>query len=185
MLDCRDPDSTGCKAQWIARAGVGFRQAFASAFVDTTGDVTERFTTNDGGFEFQTSAKYPLAADRITYEGRFLVFLPVFYSNADALTDFDRLARTVDPGRAAVADYWKAPDVNFQNLFTADLTSWLNVTLYMQLVYDKFDAATNVVVEGVEGNAAALDALTREVDSGIRKSGQFKQTLGIGLTHKF
>jgi hypothetical protein len=84
-----------------------------------------------------------------------------------------------------VADYWKAPDVNFQNLFTSELTSWLNVSLYLQLVYDKFDAATNVAIEGVEGNAAALDQLTTEVDSGIRKSGQFKQTLGIGLTHKF
>lgn len=185
VLDCRQPDTTGCKAQWIARAGFGFRQSFARSFTDSTGDVTERFSTNDGGVELQSTAKYPLAADRVVYDGKLLVFFPVFYSKADALTDFDRIARAADPAREPVGDFWKAPDVNFQNSFTSQITSWLNVSLYLQWVYDKFDSATNVAIEGVEGDTTALEKLAREVDGSVRKSGQFKQTLGIGLTYKF
>jgi Protein of unknown function (DUF3078) len=185
VLDCGDPDSTGCKTQWLVRAGFGFRQSFARSFTDSVGTSTKRFTTNDGGVEFQSTAKYRLASDRVLYDGKLLVFLPVFYSRSDALKDFDSLARAASPGREAVADFWKAPDVNFQNTFTSPITSWLNVNLYLQWVYDKFDAATNVDVTGVAGDPAALDLLESKVDAGIRKAGQFKQTLGIGLTYKF
>ena len=185
VLHCGREDSTGCKEEWIARGGFGFRQTLAKSFTDATGDNTERFTTNDGGLEFTSTAKYPLASDRIVYVGNLNVFYPVFYSLSDQLEEFDRIARAADPGREAVADFWKSPDVNFQNTFTSSLTSWLNVSLFAQWVYDKFDSATNVAVDGVEGNAAALQLLTGEVDGGIRKAGQFKQTLGIGLTYKF
>ena len=98
VLDCRAADTSGCKAEWIARVGVGFRQAFASAFVDTTGDATERFSANDGGLEFQSTAKYPMANDRITYEG-ILVFFRVL-SERRHLTEFDRIARRGSRARA-------------------------------------------------------------------------------------
>ncbi len=185
VLHCGRPDSAGCKEEWIARTGFGFRQTLAKAFVDAAGDETERFTTNDGGVELASTAKYPMANDRIVYTGNLNVFWPVFYSLSDELEEFDRIARDADPSREEVADFWKSPDVNFQNTFTSSITSWLNVSLFAQWVYDKFDAATNVAVDGVEGDASALDLLTKEVDGGIRKAGQFKQTLGIGLTYKF
>ncbi|HSG28427.1 MAG TPA: hypothetical protein VLA34_08095, partial [Candidatus Krumholzibacterium sp.] len=54
-------------------------------------------------------------------------------------------------------DYWKAPDVNWENIFTANITKYLMVNLYIQLLYDK------------------------EVDLG----GRFKQTMALGLTYKF
>jgi hypothetical protein len=185
VLHCGNPDTSGCRSEWIARTGFGFRQSIARTFTDDTGDATESFTTNDGGVEFQSTAKLPLAEDRIVYNGTLLVFLPVFYSLSDELEEFDRIAAAAGAGREAVADFWKAPDVNFQNSFTSQITSWMNVNLYLQWVYDKFDAATNVAVAGVEGDAAALEKLTREVERGIRRGGQFKQTLGIGVTYKF
>lgn len=185
VLHCGRQDSTGCKEEWIARAGFGFRQTMASSFTDATGDATERFTTNDGGLEFASTAKYPMANDRVVYQGNLNIFYPVFFSLSDELEEFDRIARDADPAREAVADFWKSPDVNFQNTFTSAITSWLNVSLFAQWVYDKFDAATNVAVDGVEGDAAALQLLQAEVDGGIRKAGQFKQTLGIGLSYKF
>ena len=171
--------------EWIARTGFGFRQSFARTFVDDAGEDTERFSTHDGGFEFQSTAKYPMASKKIVYDGKLLLFWPVFFSKSGDLEDFDRIAIAADPTREAVADFWKDPDVNFQNTFTSSITSWLNVNLYLQWVYDKFDAASNVALEGVEGDPAALEKLQREIDAGIRKSGQFKQTLGIGLTYKF
>ena len=41
-------------SELISRVGFGFRQNIARSFLDVTGatDETERFTTNDGGFEF-------------------------------------------------------------------------------------------------------------------------------------
>jgi hypothetical protein len=171
--------------EWIARTGFGFRQSFARAFTDSTGDRTERFSTNDGGLEFQSTAKYPMAEKKIVYDGKLLVFWPVFFSKSEDLEEFDRIAIAADPAREGIADFWKSPDVNFQNTFTSSITSWLNVNLYLQWVYDRFDAATDIAVEGVEGDGAALERLSREIDAGIRKSGQFKQTLGIGLTYKF
>jgi hypothetical protein len=171
--------------EWITRAGFGLRQAYGHTFIDASGDATESFTTNDGGLEFQSTAKYPMAEKKIIYDGKLLLFYPVFYNQSQDLEEFDRIAIAADPTREPVADFWKAVDVNFQNTFTSQITSWLNVNLYAQLVYDKFDAATNVAVEGVEGDDAALAKLTREVDGAIRKAGQFKQTLGIGLTYKF
>ncbi|MFN8178140.1 MAG: DUF3078 domain-containing protein [bacterium] len=184
VLHCGDADSAGCKEEWIVRTGFGFRQSIARSFADSTGRKNN-FTTNDGGVELQSTAKFPLADKRVLYDAKLLVFLPVFYSRSDALTEFDRIARAADPAREAVADFWKVPDVNFQNTFTSQITSWLNVNLYAQWVYDKFDAATNVVVEGAAGDPAVLEKLTHVVDAGTRKAGQFKQTLGIGLTYKF
>ncbi|MBZ0270187.1 DUF3078 domain-containing protein [bacterium] len=165
----------------ISRAGFGLRQSFARSFTDATGDATESFHTSDGGLEFQTDAKLLLAQERVLYTGKLQVFLPLFFDKSSDLEDFDTLAQSTYPGREAIADFWKAPDVNFQNTFTSEITSWLNVNLYVQWVYDKFDAATNVGAV----DAASLDAAIAKVDAATRKSGQFKQTLGIGLTYRF
>jgi hypothetical protein len=50
--------------------------------------------------------------------------------------------------------------------------------LFAQWVYDKFDAAANV------DTTLPLDVLTAELDRNIRKRGQFKETLAIGLTYR-
>jgi len=173
------------KREVISRVGFGLRQSFAREFTDGTGDNTDTFTTNDGGLEFQTDAKLPLADNRILYTGKLLVFWPLFFDESSDLEEFDRLAMAADPGREAVADYWKTPDLNWQNTFTSEITSWLNVNLYVQWVYDKFDAATNVSLGDAATNPATLDKLTGTIDGAIRKSGQFKQTLGVGLTYRF
>jgi len=165
-------------AELITRLGFGFRQTFARNFTDLTGDDVETFTTNDGGFEYQIAATEPLLEKRILYQGKLLLFLPVFYSQSSALEDFDDIALDADPSRERVADFWKSVDVNFQNTFTAQITKIISVNLYAQLIYDKFDAATNV------DTSADPVLLIREVDGGIRKAGQFKETLALGFTFK-
>ncbi|MGQ0720100.1 MAG: DUF3078 domain-containing protein [Candidatus Eiseniibacteriota bacterium] len=166
-------------SELISRAGFGFRQNIARTFTDATGDETESFSTNDGGFEWQTDAKAPLAGGKIQYKGQLLVFVPVFYSQSGDLEDFDAIALGADPGREEVADFWRIPDVNFQNTFDAKITEWLSVNLYLQWIYDKFDAATNV------DTSVAAPQLIAEVDGGIRKGGQFKQTLALALSYRF
>jgi len=54
-------------------------------------------------------------------------------------------------------DYWKAADVDWENTLTNKLTDYLSLDFYFQWVYDK------------------------QQD----KSGQYKQTLGVGLVYQF
>ena len=161
----------------IARLGFGFRQTLASAFADTLGKTTRRFSSNDGGFEFQANATRPLLGKKVLYKGSLLVFEAVFYSKSSALERFDADARALDPTREEVATFWRAPDVNLQNTFTAQITSHLSVNLFAQWVYDKFDAAANV------DEAQPIEVRIAEVNRNVRKAGQFKETLALGLTY--
>jgi len=133
------------KREWTARFGAGLRQHLnRGMLVDTLTDKRETQTSNDGGIEFVTEFKTPLAQERITFASKLTVFKALFYSEADELKG------------KAYEDYWKSPDVNWENTFTASITKYLMVNLYMQLLYDKE----------------------------IKLGGRFKQTLSLGLTYK-
>src|SRR5262245_16955969 len=162
----------------ITRFGVGMRQTFGKSFVDPVTLAKASFSSNDGGFEWNTTAVWPMLQKKVIYRGSLLVFLPVFYSKSDALTTFDAAAIAADPTRRPVADYWKDPDVNFLNTFTADITKHLAVGLVAQLIYDKFDTAANV------DNSLPLSILVPEIDKNVRKVGQFKQTLNVSLKYQ-
>jgi hypothetical protein len=174
------------KSEFKSRLGFGFRQSVARAFVDATGDDTERFTTHDGGIEFQTDAKKPLLDDKVLYTGRFKLFWPFFFSQEGDLEDFDALALAADPNHEAISEFWKDPDIDFLNTFSAEITSWMSVNLLVQWVYDKYDASTNVDLADWDApDPEKRQAILDEILGGVRKSGQFKQTLAIGLSHRF
>jgi len=160
--------------EFITRVGVGMRQTFGKTIVSTPPQVTASYTSNDGGFEWYTTVKQPLASGRILYRGDLLVFAPVFYSGDDALSAYDAAQSALDPGHRPVADYWRTPDVNWRNTFSSKITKVISVDLYLQLLYDKFDTATNVdIADQVE--------LDDEVQRNVRRAGQFKQTLSLGF----
>lgn len=165
------------KSELISRLGMGFRQTFRRTFI-ALGPEKESFSTNDGGFEWQTTAVKPLSKERILYKGKLLVFAPVFFSESDRLDAFDAAALAFDPNRESVTDFWRVPDVNFQNTFTAQITKLLSVSLYVQAVYDKYDAATLI------DDAAPIEDQISRVDAGIRKGAQFKENLSIGITYQ-
>jgi hypothetical protein len=161
----------------ITRLGFGFRQTLASSIVPSTLEK-ESFTTNDGGLEWQTSVTQPILEKKVLYRGQLLVFQPVFYSKSSALEDFDALALAANPGRESVADFWKTPEVNFQNTFTAAITKSLSVGLEAVLVYDKFNSAANV-----DPSRPIADQIP-EIDRNVRKAGQFKEVLAVGFTYR-
>jgi hypothetical protein len=133
------------KRDWTARLGVGFRQHIdRDALVDDSATSRETRSTSDAGVELVSEFVTPLSHDRITVTSKLVVFKAFVYSESDALDGLPE------------EDYWKAPDVNFENTFTAGITKYLMVSLYMQLLYDK------------------------QVDL----SGRSKQTLSLGLTYK-
>ena len=156
----------------------GSRTGVPSSSRPSALQTTASFTSNDGGFEWNTTAVWPLLEKKVVYRATLLVFQPVFYSRSDALATFDQAAIAADPTRRPIADYWKAADVNFLNTFTAAITKNLAVGLVAHLIYDKFDTAANV------DNALPLAVLVPEIDKNVRKTGQFKQTLNVALRYQ-
>jgi len=169
--------------EWLTRLGLSVRETFSKAYVDKVSDETSSSTSVDGGMEWLSTVDQPLIEKRILYKGRLLVFVPLFFDHSSDLEEFDRRALAFDPNREAVQDFWKAPNVNFQNTFTAPLTSNLNVNLYVQWVYVKFDQTVNIDLGKFDTSPADRANLIATVDGAIRKAGQFKQTLAIGLTY--
>ena len=132
------------KREWNARLGGGVRQYLNRDVLNVDTDERETLTSYDGGLVFDSEFKTPLASDKITLQSKLTVFKALVYSEKDELAGLPN------------EDYWKAPDVNWENIFTAGITEHLMVNLYVQLLYDK------------------------EIDL----AGRFKQTLALGLTYK-
>ncbi len=130
---------------WTARIGAGFREHIAREVLDPVKGSRSTETATDGGIEFVNDIRSPLAGGRINLQSKLIVFQALFYSKSDDLKGLPN------------EDYWHAPDVNFENIFTANITKYLAVNLYTQLLYDKE----------------------------IARAGRFKQTLGLGLTWKY
>ena len=132
------------KGELIVRCGGALRQHYDRDALDVETGRRENRTTNEGGLELVTEFNAPLAHERMNFQSRFAVFQALFHSEADGLSG------------VAGEDYWRSPDVSWENIFSASITKYLMVNLYVQLLYDK------------------------EVDLGMR----FKQTLSMGLTYR-
>ena len=132
------------KSEWSIRLGYAMRQFVDQSVLDTLTLEKETQTSYDGGVEFVSEFNSPLANKRINYTSRLTVYRALFYSESDELAGLPN------------EDYWKEPDVNWENIFSANITKYIIVNLYMQLVYDKE----------------------------VKLGGQFKQTLSLGLTYK-
>ena len=132
------------KREWNVRLGAGVRQYLNRDVLNIDTDERETLTSSDAGLVFDSEFKTPLADDRITFQSKLTVFEAVYYSEKEELEGLPN------------EDYWKAPDVNWENIFTAGITDYLMVNLYIQLLYDK------------------------EIDL----AGRFKQTLALGVTYK-
>jgi hypothetical protein len=113
------------KQEWTARAGAGFRQHRDRFFLDTLNSTMYYLKTNDGGFEFVTEFKSPLAKERLGINSKLILFQAVFFSEADRIRGLPN------------EDDWKYPDVNWENVFTAGIAKYLMVNLYLQLLYDR------------------------------------------------
>ncbi len=132
------------KREWTTRLGGGLRQHLNKEVLDILTNKRQTVTSNDGGLLFVSDFHTPMARERITFTSKLSLFQALFYSEADKLKG------------QVNEDYWKSLDVNWENTFTASISKFLMVNLYVQLLYD------------------------RE----IARGGRFKQTLSLGLTYK-
>ena len=123
------------------RLGFGMRQILKSS-VDSA--LTSFDTTlTDGGIESVTDAVFKLS-ERMTYTGKLSLYKAFYFSESDAIK-----GQTNE-------DYWKAVDVNWENIVTAQVSKIITVNLYTQLLYDKE----------------------------ISKKGRFKETIAVGFVFK-
>lgn len=172
----------------ISRLGVSFRQNVRRQFTVTptaadplpTDTGTESEVTNDGGLEFVTDYKNKILDDRVSYTSKITVYQPVFYSASD---DFDAIraedftALGIDPD---ISDFTTTADLDWENIFSTQITKIVSVNLYLRWLYDKYD---NSVVPAFDEDGVLVNASDLRVAT--RKAGQFKQTMSIGLTYRF
>lgn len=137
------------KTELVSRLGFGLKQHFDRQVLDTS-PMPEPWTfrvnrsSNYGGVTFATDFTTPLAQEKILYTSKLTLFQALFSTEAARLRG--------QPN----ADYWKALDVGWENIFAASITKVLMVNLDAQLLYDK------------------------ETDTKVR----IKETLALGLTYK-
>jgi hypothetical protein len=131
------------KNEIFSRLGLALRQIITEDIVDTTLRTTEFNSTNDGGIESVTDVKATLS-DKVSYTSKLSLYKALFYSESDELK-----------GKPE-EDYWKAPDVNWENTVSVSVAKYATVSLYAQLLFDKQ----------------------------VSKKGRFKETLALGLTYK-
>lgn len=129
--------------EFMGRAGFGMRQRI-KRIPDSTFTETETKSSNDGGLELVLDGKYRIPTSQIDWTTKLTAFKALFYSKSD---EFKGLPEE---------DYWKAVDINWENTFSAQVSKYLAVALYIQWLYDK------------------------EIDKG----GRFKETLSLNFTWK-
>ncbi len=170
----------------LSRVGFTIRQFKRKLFTDqdpTDGLLadTESEGTNDGGFEWVTDYKAKVLEDRVSWTSKLTLFQPVFSSVAD---EFDMLTAaqfTAAGLDTDLRDFAKTADIDFENVFTSQITSVISVQLYLRWLYDKYDDSVKPLIDADTGELTNV----ADVGAGIRKAGQLKQTLAIGITYRF
>lgn len=130
------------KDELLSRLGFALRQIISQDVVDTVLATTETNTTNDGGLEWVSDLKLTLS-QTLNYTSKLSVYKALFYSEADKVKGTE------------MENYWKAVDFNWENRLNANVSKYIVVSLYTQLLYDK------------------------QID--LR--GRFKETLAMGITY--
>jgi hypothetical protein len=109
------------KRELSSRLGAAFKQ-----YIDSNTDEN----TNDGGIEFVTEYRSPLANDLINYNTKLNLYKALYYSESDNISE-------------EYEDDWKAVRLNWEHIFTATITKLINLNLYVGLIYNEMDRDLN------------------------------------------
>lgn len=166
--------------RFLMRAGFTFHQMSRELYLDPVwGDDPVTESASDAGIEVVFNYGDKKLLERVSYTGQLRFYKPVHYSAKGDLEDLgsDELEAEGLPGD--LAEYTTALDIDFDNTFKTQITSVINVQLSVRWVYDKYDNTVKpVVIEDAIHNASS-------VEGAIRKAGQFKQTLSLGVAYTF
>lgn len=129
-----------------SRLGFAVRQRLERGVVTYRPEKLESHTTTDGGLEWVTDFTQTFGGGDLKYVSKLRVFEALFNSAKD----------DVDVAGTPAEDYWKTPDVGWENALSASVAKYVQVSLFFELLYDK------------------------EID--LR--GRFREILGLGLSYK-
>ena len=131
------------KDQILSRFGLALKQTYVKAIVDSSTFETKTISSNEWGFESVTDASLTLSAN-LKYTSKLSLFKAFSYSKKDEVKG------------TPAEDYWKAIDINWENIINATVSKIVSVNMYTQLLYDKE----------------------------VSLKGRLKETLGIGFVFK-
>jgi hypothetical protein len=128
---------------WSARLGGAVRQSIDrnESLPDSLKPVDK--VINDGGLELVTDFKAATKDNRISYISQIKAYEAIFSSKEDKVK------------KSSAEDYWRYPDVSWENTIGVVLTKYIMLNVYAQLLYD------------------------REVDQDVR----YRETVGLSLTY--
>ncbi len=162
----------------MTRVGVAFIQNSRTFYVDPLPSLeTLSESSNEIAAEWITEAKVGVLNDRVGWESKLTLVLPFQYSGK---ATFEDGFISAEPVPDDIADYTTALDVDWENTFSANITKVISVKLFVRWMYDKYDNTVKPVV-GEDGTLVNEENVLRAV----RKAGQFKQTLALGVGYTF
>jgi hypothetical protein len=130
---------------WTARLGAALRQSVdRNTHIDTSLQPDKKVTT-DGGLEFVSLFKAATKDNKLNYTTELKAYAALFSSKAASVKNTPQ------------ADYWKYPDVTWEHTLAINLTKYVMLNGYAQIMYD------------------------REINADIR----YRQTFGLGLAYAF
>ena len=163
--------------QLLARLGFTLHQSLRDIYLGAGTVETE--STNDGGIELIFDYRSEYFDEAVDYVGELRFYQPVYYAAKSDIEDLDAAVLAAAGLDTDLADYTTTLDIDFKNHFTAHITDVINVQLLLRWVYDKYDNTVPLLTEGgVIENPEAVTAA-------VRKSGQFKQTMSLGVAYTF
>lgn len=158
-----------------ARFGVTAREMTRRFFSAPTGDETFRESSWDSGAELVIDHVIEFGPN-VHYVSRTSFYQPFNWSKSGV---FDELgADSLSAARldTDIADYATTIDIDYQATITAKVAKALSVQLFLEFLYDKYD---NTIVPVVDDAGSLTNP--GAVDYAVRKKGQFRETLGVGL----
>jgi hypothetical protein len=182
-------ESVGLSRQWIdterrwivSRFGLAARQNFRNMFTSPPpSEETSLEVTSDGGIEFVTDARVKILEDKVAWTSRLGFYQPFISSVKNDFEDLSAAQIAAAGLDSDIADYATEVDIEFENIFTTQITKIVSVNLYLRWVYDKYENSVKPLVDDA-GNLTNPEG----VGAAVRKGGQFKQTLGLGLSYRF
>ena len=169
--------------KFLARLGFTIHQMSRKQYLDREFDtdplIENSSSSSDAGVEVVFNYSDKTLTSIVEYSTQLRLYQPVSYSVKSDLESLgsDGLTALGLPGD--LADYTTTLDVDWEHNFKANITKVINVQLYLRWIYDKYDNSVAPVV--TDGNLENVASVT----SAIRKAGQFKQTLSLGLGYTF
>lgn len=107
-----------------ARVGFGAKEHIEKVIDTLINKITETKITVYGGFEFLSTVKFRIA-ENLLYNAKLRVFKAFLNSEAENLKG------------TLYENYWKEPDIDFENTLSVSLSKYIQISIYTQIFYDK------------------------------------------------